>query len=625
MSRAPRLVVPLLAAGLVAVGLSWAGPVAEASAAPSTAQAAAVAPESGRFTPVATARIFSGTVGTSPVAVAVAGHGGIPSTATAVVVNIEVEAPTAAGYVRATPAGIDASVATQEFTKGETISNLATVKLNGGKIQTKLSAGSAKVFLDVSGYYSNTGGLSTYSPVTNFRIYSHAVGTTPTQIKVAGVGSVPSDATAVAINTEVEKPSVTGYVRVTPAGQDASVAAQEYLKGGTISNLVIAKLGTGGAVQVKLSAGSGMVFMDVAGYYSPSSTGSVFVPINTTRASIATVTTSPKQIALAGTAGVPATATGVVVNTEIESPTSAGYVRITPGGTDATVAAQVFNRGQTISNLVISKLANKSVQAKVSAGSATQFLDVSGYFLDGSSGTGIGNDISTPQCGAAYPVGQPFGIVGVNDTNAIGTNPCLASELAWAQASVGGTAQPKAALYVLTANPGLAASGGWPITADDPQAFENMSTPYGSCDPQQKTGPDFEACSYIYGYARAYDDVNSRGVTTPTAYRWWLDVETTFTYSTDKVANVADLEGMTAYFKSANISVGIYSNSSQWSAIAGSVLATSPLSTLPNWIPLGPSTLAAAQTACSGAPLMRGTITMTQYVSGDLDYDNSCS
>lgn len=626
MLRATRLLVPLLGAALVAAGLGWAGPVTSASAIPVSSVTPFVAtkdaapspgaPVGSRYTPVNTARVFSGSVGTSPVVVPIAGQGGIASNATAVVVTVEVSNPTAAGYVRVTTAGSDPSVATQEFTRGQTISNLATVSLTGGKIQVKLSAGSATVFMDVSGYYSGDSAASTYSPVTNFRTFGGTVGTTPVQVPIAGIGSVPSTATAVAVNTEVSNPTANGYVRVTPAGQDPSVAAQVFSAGRTISTLVIAKLSSG-AVQVKVSAGSATVFMDVSGYYSPSSTGSVFVPLDTTRAYAGGVSTSPRQINLAGTAGVPGAATGVVVNAEVEQPSASGYVRLTPAGTDAPVAAQVFASNQTISNLVMSKVANKAVQAKVSAGSATLYLDVSGYFIGANAGTGLGNDISWPQCGGPYPAGQAFGIVGVNNGLANNTNPCLDNQIAWAQASLGGTAQPKVALYVLGANPGLA-SASWPTSNQYP-AGTAVTNPYGTC-----TGTVTSACAYMYGYARAYDDVNSRGVTSPTSYRWWLDIETESTWSKTQASNVADIEGMAAYFTKVGASVGIYSTNAQWKTIAGTVSSTSPLSTLPNWIALGTTTLATAQAACSGAPLMRGKITMTQYISGGFDYNNSC-
>ena len=87
--------------------------------------------------------------------VQIAGLGGVPADATAVMVNVGVSAPTAAGYVRVTPAGLNSGVAVQEFAKGQSISNLVAVKLVGGKVQVKVSAGSARILMDVSGYYSS--------------------------------------------------------------------------------------------------------------------------------------------------------------------------------------------------------------------------------------------------------------------------------------------------------------------------------------------------------------------------------------------------------------------------------------------------------------------------------------
>jgi hypothetical protein len=77
----------------------------------------------------------------------------VPADATAVVVNTEVFGRTGAGYVRVTPFGQDAQVASQEFGRGQTISNLVVVKLNQGKVQVKVSAGMARILMDVAGYY----------------------------------------------------------------------------------------------------------------------------------------------------------------------------------------------------------------------------------------------------------------------------------------------------------------------------------------------------------------------------------------------------------------------------------------------------------------------------------------
>ena len=249
--------------------------------------------------------------------VIIAGQAGVRPTATAVVVNTEVYQPSATGYLRVTPAGQDAVVASQEFIRGQTISNLVTVKLSSGKLQVKVSAGSAQVLLDVSGYYSDGAG-SRYVPLPSARVFATTVGSTPVPAPMAGRGGIPADATAVVANTEVYRPSAAGYVRVTPAGQDAVVATQEFGKGIPISNLVVAKL-SGGALQVKVSAGTAQVLMDVAGYYI-SGAGSGFTPIATVREFSGTAATTARTVSVAGLAGVPSTATAVAINAEVTSP-----------------------------------------------------------------------------------------------------------------------------------------------------------------------------------------------------------------------------------------------------------------------------------------------------------------
>jgi hypothetical protein len=356
---------------------------------PATAAAHAdTAPAASTFVPVPTARVFGGTVGTAPVVVPMIGAGAIATDATAVVVDVEVESPTAAGYVRVTPAGADAQVATQEFTRGSTISNLATVRLSeSGAVQVELSAGAGRVFLDVEGYYTDGPGGDTFAPVSTFRSFGGTVGTTARVLPLAGVGAVPAAATAVTLNVEVQASSSAGYVRVTPAGRDAQVAAQEFTKGQTISNAVTVQL-IDGAAQVKVSAGSATVFVDVSGYYSASASGSVFTPIDTVRASTGPVGTTPRDVRLGGVAGVPTTATAVVANAEVQSTTMSSYLRVTPYGQDAQVATQELSRGGTRSDMVTVGLRTQQIQAKLSAGTGTMFVDVSGYFSPAGAGNG---------------------------------------------------------------------------------------------------------------------------------------------------------------------------------------------------------------------------------------------
>lgn len=243
--------------------------------------------------------------------------------------------------------------------------------------------------------------------------------------------------------------------------------------------------------------------------------------------------------------------------------------------------------------------------------------------------TPTGNDISWPQCSKlkSLPSGQAFGIVGVNDGLANTTNPCFSQELTWANKSSGATSQPKAALYVNTANPGdvIPAVADWPASNKDVVTGATDTDPYGTC-----TGSDDTACSWQYGYNMANQDVNRRGVANPATYRWYLDVETDNSWASDGTKNAADLEGMTAYFTGVGVHVGLYSTSTQWHTIVGTSYGSTVdaggniLNGLIDWLP-GASNLSGAEASCKLSPLTsNGQVDVAQYVSRQSDYDVSC-
>lgn len=257
----------------------------------------------------------------------------------------------------------------------------------------------------------------------------------------------------------------------------------------------------------------------------------------------------------------------------------------------------------------------------------------------GKTKTPIGYDVSWPQCGSRLPTDHAFGIVGVNGGKATTLNPCLGEQLVWAHSASGLTSQPKAQLYVNTANPGEVRDiiTTWPSSTTD-------VNPYGSdCTPLDTNGTyvygaNNLSCSWQYGWDRAVTDVQEFFIPTaqaagvdynPLNYVWWLDVETMNTWqsgSAEALArNVAALEGMTAYFESLGAKVGIYSTNYQWGLIVGDqVSATSNLNGLDSWL-AGASSLRGAQANCSNPPLTAGsTVTLAQYVSKNLDHNYSC-
>ena len=230
-------------------------------------------------------------------------------------------------------------------------------------------------------------------------------------------------------------------------------------------------------------------------------------------------------------------------------------------------------------------------------------------------GSTTGNDISYPQCGGAYPSGQAFGIVGLNDGLANNWNPCFSSELQWALGSSGKTSQAKASVYVNTADPGNSYNG-QPIK--DWPGSSIPSDPYGPCD-----GSNTTACAWEYGYERAQADINA--VAAPGTYPWWLDVETGNSWLSGSYGlqmNVADLQGMEYAFSTIAVTAGIYTTSYQWGVITGG--DTSDFNGVPDWVP-GARTQKGAQSNCSLTPFSgpASKITVTQW-TGSYDYDLAC-
>jgi hypothetical protein len=238
--------------------------------------------------------------------------------------------------------------------------------------------------------------------------------------------------------------------------------------------------------------------------------------------------------------------------------------------------------------------------------------------------TSTGFDISYPQCDSSFPIGAGFGIVGINDGHPLSTNPCLASELGWADASLNGNA----AFYMNTDSPGPADTSNWPT---------NQQTP------KPCAGANSLDCSYDYGwnaargsFASAVAAETSVGSSTPTAAatqaKWWLDVETDnhwewveSQYGANAASQNIDqemLQGAVAYLKGVGIEqLGIYSTSRQWAAITGS--PPSVFAALPAWLP-GYGSLAAAQAACSTPSFIGGRVALIQYPSRGLDGDYVC-
>ncbi|QNK81805.1 hypothetical protein [Nakamurella sp. PAMC28650] len=82
-------------------------------------------------------------------------------------------------------------------------------------------------------------------------------------------------------------------------------------------------------------------------------------------------------------AGVPATATSVVLNVTVTNPATIGYLSVFPSDTSAPLASNLnFVKGQTVANLVMVPIGadGKIVLDNQSLGAADLIADIAGYF-----------------------------------------------------------------------------------------------------------------------------------------------------------------------------------------------------------------------------------------------------
>jgi hypothetical protein len=205
-----------------------------------------------------------------------------------------------------------------------------------------------------------------------------------------------------------------------------------------------------------------------------------------------------------------------------------------------------------------------------------------------------GYDVSWPQCGrvATLPRKPAFAIVGVNDGVEGTRNPCLPAELAWARTARGGTTMPRMSFYVEAADPHTETaeeSLRWPVSETVHGRSVRIPARYGThCSGSRST-----ACAYVYGWATGYRDAHLAGITHPSRYTWWLDVENTAVWSSSTKSNAAILEGMAAYFTGSTANhgihakLGIYSTKSLWKQIVGRTREGSPLRGAADWEPAG--------------------------------------
>jgi hypothetical protein len=364
----------------------------------------------------------------------VAGFGGVPSSATAVMLNVTVTNTTTPGYLTVYPTGVALPNASNlNWVAGKAVPNLVEVPVGAsGQVSFYNPFGQTDIVVDVEGYVapSLAPGSGLYNPLTPSRICDSrpiGVGIPSNQcdsggpstlgpqgtkaIQVTGRGGVPSSGVAaVALNVTVTNTTVQGFLTVFPDGGSVPNASNlNWDPGVTIANRVVVPVGANGKIDLYNDGGSADVIVDVTGWFTDTSnasaTGSRYVPLTPTR--ICDSRTAQPGVpanqcnhngASAGTlgqqatipvgvtgsfSGVPANATAAVLNVTVTDTSASSFLTVFPHGVARPNSSDLnWAPGLDVPNLVIATLpANGSVDVFNAWGSTDVVVDVEGYYM----------------------------------------------------------------------------------------------------------------------------------------------------------------------------------------------------------------------------------------------------
>jgi hypothetical protein len=259
--------------------------------------------------------------------------------------------------------------------------------------------------------------MGRYTPVSPVRLLDTRVGTATNPVRtavpaggtikvaVAGISGspVPAGATAVALNVTVTAPRTAGFVSAAAAVPNGS-SSLNFVAGQTVSNMVISKIAPDGTVSIyNGSGGTVQLVADVQGYNTPTDWGTGWMALSPVRlldTRVGTATNPVRnavpalgtiKVAVAGISGspVPAGATAVALNVTVTAPRTAGFVSAAAAVPNGSSSLN-FVAGQTVSNMVISKIApDGTVSIYNGSGGTVQLVaDVQGYNTPTDWGTG---------------------------------------------------------------------------------------------------------------------------------------------------------------------------------------------------------------------------------------------
>ncbi|MEW2306465.1 S53 family peptidase [Streptomyces sp. NPDC006655] len=214
----------------------------------------------------------TGKISNAVISLKVRGHGGVPTAATSVVLNLTATQTVGGGYLEAYPEGATRPTASNVnwSATGTTIPNLVLVPIGSDGNVSIYVHGTSHVIADVSGYFSTSG--SAFHTVTPLRLLdtrqTTALGAGKTlALQISGRDAIPSTGVkAVVLTVTVTGTTGGGYLTAWADGGSRPTASNlNWAQGSTIANQVIVPVGSDGKVDFYTNSTT-HVLADVAGY-----------------------------------------------------------------------------------------------------------------------------------------------------------------------------------------------------------------------------------------------------------------------------------------------------------------------------------------------------------------------
>lgn len=323
--------------------------------------------------------------------VQIAGYGGVPfNNVNSVVLSVQALNTTATSYLSVTPSNPSAT-SQLSFSAGQQVGGLiqATLDDNTGAVLLRLGAGSADIIFDVLGYYGSDAGGAEQVALTPSRVFDTTSSRNPIRagqprtVKVAGIGGIPANATAVVISAQALNASYSGndYLSVTPSSPQA-ISQLNVTRGQHSSGLIISSVGSNGTVLARVGNGSADVIFDITGYFLDQGGDNVYHPLVPFRAyqtggNRLSVSEGLRTIQIPR---LPDNAEAVMLSLQALNASVPSYLSITPQGFQSISELNFPIRSQVSGAAIVPLGPNNTVTLRIGAGSADFILDVAGYY-----------------------------------------------------------------------------------------------------------------------------------------------------------------------------------------------------------------------------------------------------